>query len=1353
MPPEKLEILTESPKVELDYAQLEAEKKAIFARIIEDQDFSEEERNFLIARVFEHSIEDGLEVADILSLDREARTEAITRYAFMKKHQDFVSKLRNKLVEYSPFASEQDRDEITNLTEEISRDIKKPEGIGRIRSRKGSVDFGDEAEKFLSQIDDYYTQFLRFRGVKEKEVPVDKLSKGEKTAEQALVQDLRALEPHYYTDPIRDLVGEGQPLLLKPLIKQSDLTELFARLHLSLDDEDVKKKLEQARYRPVHMIWSLLHKDGEKELRAEIVNDLKNRGYKDEDFELIFDDQKRQYRVLNKTPEHQELKKENLRLVKELPMVFEMKPDDPYYAKAQKIFEDRDYDFDNNWRDRSQKDLLFRREVQIIDGQIFQQIAWSDWSFIIYPDGRRSDIFFAIQGEWHVTKKGLAFMINDPEGRGGENDFQLTIDGKKIGKDESWDFGLKYIESIDGVIYSVANQFDYGRQIGKYALFKDDQMIESFPYGQRPCKLSLINNKLTYFLEGKDESSLIYGDEVFGPYKKIRKDEDSKDLVFVAEKANGEKILHFNNMEHNFSAEGEIMDTVMTSDNVYVLMSRVIKKGDTPYDEDKKTFWIVDKDGNKITEESDNGIRDFCSIDNKLFYSIPSSNEKDESQSIYFDGHKKDVTEGIKPVGILGGDLFYYSNSSIYSLRSGKIDFSKDSLRSYNDNVKIVDGKLIIVTKSEKLTTVFEWSPEFQLEEESLRKLELLNALKSESLEIIEAYFNKYYPKEVEKGLIERLKGLYENSKNFAQSISTIIKDKPALFLRDISAKKDDLTDANIDQFISSLFPEIKTNLERAKNKAKYKRNRRDRDSSIRSCFNGSGESNEFNDGDPMEENSPEVLKLREPITEFLSTGIYGQYNKNRRSWEQVGFSISQTHIGPTREVTAEIPVVKYMGNIILPKCLDGVIIPERVKGIKSNGEEVLLAVTVNTLGEARIKLPDELELEKIVYSQTLQDLPTVPVEISEKEYEDFRKKNNKRFGQSISEKIALLPEELRIFVNSLKDKTPVEKLEEIESFVRSIGYYDFNNGEMQSLKHGKGLEENFSIMNQRMKELRRKKPEEAEKLAHKKYAGVCSDFAKLTTALLREAGFVSGMIMGLQPSGGETSITTKNAHAVAYALWPSDQGKAKAILLDGTPAGMSEAEEKLLSGIRQKSLKERRKIFDEGKGKVVEDADKLLKDLEDLIANLDEEGIKKLKNGKLEKALNVILGQVRESHLSVIDTVLNASRYAGFDVNKIVNSGEIEDELALRKFLESEISRERKTGGENKHFMGENLLKSIEEFVSAYERDKGVDGKKKAFDIVERVFDISKNSLDPIESRSAIVVITYLRSEHMTSR
>ena len=597
-------------------------------------------------------------------------------------------------------------------------------------------------------------------------------------------------------------------------------------------------------------------------------------------------------------------------------------------------------------------------------------------------------------------------------------------------------------------------------------------------------------------------------------------------------------------------------------------------------------------------------------------------------------------------------------------------------------------------------------------------------------------------------GVLDRLKRYMEHSIAHADGINRLIKEEPYLFLDMFSAKKDDLSDRNIDQFINSLFPDLQTNL-RLERERSLKFLRNSSRNGPDSFYDGGREREGFLDGDPREEDPVELLKLREPISEFLSTGIYGKYNKSRRSWEQIGFPISQKHFGGTREVTAELPVTKKMKKIILPKCLNATILPERVKGVKPDGEEVSLTVVLNNLGEARVDIPEGME--KIVYSQTVQDLPGVPADVSMSEYDNFKRSYEKRFGLEISEKIAILPEELKIFIESIKDKTPIEKIESIEEFVREVGFYDFDNAEAQDLKKYKGIEEVIAIMNHRMKEIRRKNPKDVAKMGGKKYAGVCSDFAKLSSALMREAGIISGMVGGLQPDGVNKTITTKSAHAVSFALFPEENSKSVCVPIDATPSGIDENEERILSGIRRKSLKERRREFESKKDKINEEAEKMLVDLEKLVSNIDEDGIKRLRNGQLEKALNAILRQVRESHLAVVDRVLNASRYAGFDVSKIVNNGDINEELAVRNFLESEIASERNIKKGNTPFKGENLLQSIEDFISRYEKDGGTGGKKKAFDIVEKIFDISKKYLNPVESRSAIAVITYLRSEHMT--
>lgn len=1339
MPNEKMEgiVNLQTETFEMDYARLESAKKELFLKLAEGSDLSHEEKNYLINRIFEHSIEDGLDLSDTIAVGPVGRISALDRPEFVKKHRDFSLKLNNRLVEYGPYVGEKDKplfDEfVSAMSERVEQSKKMELPVGDVPPA-----LGDKAKEILDQMDQYYANFLRFRSLKAKETPDVALSSGEQIGEHALALDEKGLEPHYYTGPIRDLFPEIDSHLLKRnLIAKKDLDQLLASANVSAESEQIRNKIEKAKFRPLDVIHDIYHQDADKLLKQELVTSLKSRGYKDKEFELVFDESSGQYKILNRIREDVEFKKRNLRVIQEAPKSYELRPGDPNYGEIY-----RGMNSDERGEDAGGVFKVFVKN-HIVDGQLYQIVSNRRHdSYIIYPDGHTSKLYLATQG-LKMTKKGLMFTINDHNRRDGSNNFQIMINEKRISEDDVWDtLSSDCFEAQDGTIYSAAHQFDFDSQIGRYAIFKDDQMIRSYPYETIIRQLTEVEGELTYILEKKYESDLVHGDKTFGPYKNIIMADNKESLTFVAEKKTGEKIAFYDGSEKPFQLDDDIRQVVKIGSKLYIKASRGVERGEARW-QDKYVYYIVDQDGNKITEEASR-LNYFGSMGDKLVYSIGDMN----SMTLHFgDDEQTNLDSEATPIGVINGDLFYFSGKhEISSFRSGKIDFGKKLTRQYDieDIAQIIDNKLIILTEDGDMEKLLEYSPKFRLTEDENRRLELLNTLKSESLEKINSYFEHYYPEEVRKGLLDKLRETYEHSKGFARNVNAIIKELPSLFVDDFSAKKDDVTDRNIDQIINSIFPDIRTNLAHAKWKARYER---DFERSVSAYYEGRRETDDFSDGDPKAPLGPELLRLREPVTEFLSIGMYGQYNKTRKSWEQIGFPLSQRHTGPTREVTAEIKVVKYMTDVILPKCIHAVVLPERVKGIKADGEEVSLEVSYNALGEARVTLPEGLE--KIVYSQTIQELPTIPPDVSTKEYELFRIDYERRFGNGVSEQVAALPEELKIFIESIKDKTPLEKAEAIESFVQSIGFYDFDNREVQALKKGKSVEEIISVMGQRMKELKRKVPEASEKIPHKKYAGVCADFAKLTSALLREAGIISGMVSGFQGSG-ETSLTTKNVHAISFALFPEENGKSQCLTLDGTPHGMTEEEEKMLSAIRQQSLKDRMEQLKKEKEKIVTNAETLLSELENLVSDLDEESIKRLQNGKLERALNAILGQVKESHLAVVDRVLNASRYAGFDVFKIMEIGDLESEVSLRKFLEKEISDERNADKENAYYRGEKLLSAIREFTSRYEKDSGVSGRKMALDIVQKVFDVSKKYLNAIESRSAIAAITYLRSEHM---
>ena len=58
----------------------------------------------------------------------------------------------------------------------------------------------------------------------------------------------------------------------------------------------------------------------------------------------------------------------------------------------------------------------------------------------------------------------------------------------------------------------------------------------------------------------------------------------------------------------------------------------------------------------------------------------------------------------------------------------------------------------------------------------------------------------------------------------------------------------------------------------------------------------------------------------------------------------------------------------------------------------------------------------------------------------------------------------------------------------------------------------------------------------------------------------------------------------------------------------------------------------------------------------------------------------------------------------------------------------------------------GEGLFNLILEFSNRYSKDH-VGSRTEVFDALEKVFDIAERCLDPIEKRSAMAVVTYLRA------
>jgi len=1343
------------------YHLLEKQKKELFEDLIASTELSKDDRDSLLARVFEHSVEDGVDLAEKWVSDKSVVIESVITDGFIHKHPDFSLRLSNRLQEYRDHVDSENKEVMSEFAGTM---LEKVSDLKQEPTKKKSKKSGTGiTQSFLERVDEYYLNFIRLKKVKEQGPSKKSETKGESIAEQTMIADLRILEPHYYPDAIRKLVG-NKVGVGHGLLDQQTVEKILKKAKLSPDEEEVEKVLKKARYKVLDIIYNVQHDEPKKLLKQELITQLQARGYNDDDFELVKNEKRGKYEVVDKTGQNHEFKAENLRLTHQIPFINPHTPDILGYSEV------KNNKYRVNRLDKETGEPFFRKEyfgmingepcfIANLDcGELLDQI-------LIYPDGSFSKKrTHAIQG-FNQVGNDIMYTSNDSaEFNLNRNFFVLHKNDERINDIVDWNCRTPsqkdedFIVEKDGSIYWIGLTFDYNSNVHRPAILKNNQILMTGRWGEDIDNLIKIDDKITYLIKQNpyksySRSTLVHGEEKFGPHKDIKISENKEKLIFVATREDGTSFIYENGAEKELEIEGDIESIVETEKGTYILTNENVSSDSKKPNLVGKIF---DTNGVKIIEKSSAKLMEFGSFGGKLTYVISSGNKwrlfwGDES-IVFSNGDYPQI------VGILGDDLVYKQEFGFGTFKKGEIkniELFEDGDVIELQDLQVSEGRIIAVYSLEDkedsrqdMYKVYEYAPEFTLTSQEKKKLELLNILESNSAKQIREYFEKEYPDESKKSLKEKIKDALEHSKNFAQNISQMISESPALFLDTLSAKTDDLSDRNIDEFISIIFPEVQTNHRKAIRKARNERPYSD--SSVSSYLSGNKESYEFSDGDPNAQAQLEILTLRQPVREFISSGIYGSLRKGSSSWQKVPFQISESHVGPTREVTAEIKVEKGMKKIMLPKCLNAYIIPERVKGVQEDDTEITLDIFKNSLGEVSLEIPDGIVT--ILYSQSIQELPVVPPKIDTKQYENFRKDIEKRFGNETVDSITRLPDELKIFIESIEDLEPIEKVEAVESFVKSISYYDFDNADMQSLKKYKSTEEIIAVMSQRMKELKRlPKTPDKEKLGYKKYAGVCTDFAKLTTALLRESGIVSGMISGFQTDGTNMVITEKNAHAVSYALFPAENGKVRIIEIDGTPHGLNDIDEKALSRIRQLSLKERIKKFEEGKEKAQEDQSEKMRELEDLVSKLDDESIKKLQNGELEQFLNTILSSVKESHVAVIDSILNASRYAGYNVGKIIDNEDLSGQVEFVKFIETEIKKEKSREKKEDYFKGEKLFKIIEEFMMRYSRDEDVSSKKDALKIIEKVLDLTKKYLDPLEYRSAIAIVTYLKAKKMS--
>ncbi|HKY64626.1 MAG TPA: HEAT repeat domain-containing protein, partial [bacterium] len=489
--------------------------------------------------------------------------------------------------------------------------------------------------------------------------------------------------------------------------------------------------------------------------------------------------------------------------------------------------------------------------------------------------------------------------------------------------------------------------------------------------------------------------------------------------------------------------------------------------------------------------------------------------------------------------------------------------------------------------------------------------------------------------------------------------------------------------------------------------------------------------------GAPLIQDQRPLLQSREAMEAFLVDGIYGRLDPQSQNWEKTELPIRREVAEPAQEATLTMVEVRGAGKISLPIPHDGRLLPERVRGVDGKGREIPLSPGIEGLGESVVKLP--AGVVKLLYSVQRSTRPEPMRDPSATEFSAFLRGLDPKLRRDLTAPLPGLPQDLIAELRrpEFTALSPKEKVVYIETMVRELGWYDAANQEVSAEKAGKSPAEQILLAERRMEELRRRDPSIPDS---KRFAGVCTDFTLLTVALLREAGIPAGILTGVNLRGQEAQM--RNRHATAFVPWPEAKGGLRIVPVDGTPGGSDEEFAARPSLAEFEARARENPAAPDGQKTEAEVAE-----LRKQAKAESVESILQLKNGELERAVNLILHhEVKEAHVQAVRRALEAFWYSGVDRGG--ESFESESE-----FLREEVARERLLTPQEATEQpgGAPFLAMVRDFVERFRRDPAIDSERKALDLLKSVARQADSGMNGVERRALAAVLSYLGAESMS--
>ncbi len=764
-------------------------------------------------------------------------------------------------------------------------------------------------------------------------------------------------------------------------------------------------------------------------------------------------------------------------------------------------------------------------------------------------------------------------------------------------------------------------------------------------------------------------------------------------------------------------------------------------------------FYLINKNGAfEITGKEQGSAEIFLAEEN--IYCIVSDSD---SHSLYllkgFQKEKVFETQGyiLEPFAVNNELFFFQKNGGVIQLSNSKGEFISNEFQEYYSH-EIHDKKILLFGKNFKGEKVIEEislgeggvDVSAELSPNAQNHLSLMNVVEDPKTEDIAPLLSTFSQDT-----------FLQQSKAVAKTFTRAIKQAPEVFLATLRAKTDRNPKVLAEKLFRKMFPEVASQEEGSlwRNFSGYfgfnaPNDRTFLNAEPQDYLSGSNTFELDGGGAETMSNEREILTFREEMNDFVISGIFGKYDEQTKTWRKSFFPRNSEVGEETREITATTASVGEISKISLPLPLDSKIISSRVKGVSKTGIEAPVATSQNSLGEVEI-FEKPKSAEKITYSFEMSNVPKKLENIGTEEYERYKKRFENNWGKDLGETLATFSDEENLFISSLESLEPKEKVIAIEEYVRKLGFYDFDNGEISNLKRGKSPDEQIAIMEARIEELK-KDPKKAGELSGKKYAGVCADFALVTVSLLRKAGILSGVLSGFMPHNKK--IAVKNAHGTAFVVWPDAEGKNMVIPVDGTPSGGSDSR---MVEIQSLSLREKEKSTEREEEKLGREAEAKLDEALRLLKDKDESAIRQLQNGELETVVNSLLRyKVKNPHFKMIEHVLENYWYSGIAEE---DQDTLDGKVAVQKWLQESLEDYREDFDATKESLrkpaGKMLLDIFEEYADRLVREGEVMSKTEAFNRFEKLIDLVGKRLDPDERKASLAVISYLRAEQMTHK